>query len=283
MTSAMAQPVRDEVMDTALLQRDDLSYSFTTMTLDSADGQRHYQLWIGRPRQPAPASGYPVLWMLDGNAALAALDAELLERLATGQAPVLVGVGYQTPYRFDFTARTYDYTPLPQGEAGRIDELTGRRIGGANEFLDLLMGPMRSLIESQLPVDERRQAIWGHSYGGLVVLHTLFTRPQAFSDYFAASPSLWWEKGFILDESRQLESKIGDQHKRLLIMRGTHEASRANRPAMDDPQLSIRALEKTLAEIPNLHVDFKEFEGMQHGPMLLASLRYVLSELYLQK
>lgn len=97
-------------MDTSLLQRQDLDYRFTQLDLDSADGQRHYRLWVGKPNRPAPASGYPVLWMLDGNAALGALNSQQLAKLAAGPAPLLVAVGYQTGQRIERAGRTYDYT-----------------------------------------------------------------------------------------------------------------------------------------------------------------------------
>jgi pimeloyl-ACP methyl ester carboxylesterase len=53
------------------------------------------------------------------------------------------------------------------------------------------------------PLDSTRLSLWGHSYGGLFVLHTLFTRPGLFSRYIAASPSLWWQHGLILEEERR--------------------------------------------------------------------------------
>ena len=54
---ALAQPDHEQKMDTSLLQRHDLAYRFTQLDLDSADGQRHYRLWVGKPNQPAPAAG----------------------------------------------------------------------------------------------------------------------------------------------------------------------------------------------------------------------------------
>ena len=57
--AALAAPAPDQPMDRSLLQRQDLPYRFTSLQLDSADGQRHYQLWIGKPLQ-APPLGCPV-------------------------------------------------------------------------------------------------------------------------------------------------------------------------------------------------------------------------------
>ncbi|MQU29929.1 alpha/beta hydrolase, partial [Pseudomonas helleri] len=141
--AAQARPAPDQPMDTSLLQRKDLKYSFSSLLLDSADGQRHYQLWIGRPASAPPKDGYPVVWMLDGNAAMGALDPQLLNTLADGKAPLLVAIGYQTPLRIERNARTYDYTPNRPGAAQQTDPLTEQPSGGADVFLDLLRERMR--------------------------------------------------------------------------------------------------------------------------------------------
>lgn len=195
--AALAKPEREQKMDTSLLQRQDLAYRFSQLDLDSADGQRHYRLWVGKPDRPAPAAGYPVLWMLDGNAALGALDSAQLSKLAAGQAPLLVAVGYQTDQRIDRAGRTYDYTPSVPGQAQQRDPLTGQPSGGVDAFFDLLSQHMRPRVAAVAPIDLQRQTLWGHSYGGLAVLHALFTRPAEFSDYAAASPSLWWRDGVM--------------------------------------------------------------------------------------
>ncbi|MEH3296026.1 hypothetical protein POW16_23310, partial [Raoultella planticola] len=43
-------------------------YHFSVQQFDSADGKRHYRVWTGVPDRSPPPSGYPVLYMLDGNA-----------------------------------------------------------------------------------------------------------------------------------------------------------------------------------------------------------------------
>lgn len=273
---ALAQPEREQKMDTSLLQRQDLAYRFSQLDLDSADGQRHYRLWVGTPNHPAPAAGYPVLWMLDGNAALGALDNQHLARLAAGQAPLLVAVGYQTEQRIERAGRTYDYTPALPGQAEQRDPLTGAASGGVDAFLDLLIERMRPMVAGVAPIDLRRQTLWGHSYGGLAVLHALFTRPEAFSDYAAASPSLWWHDGAIVREAQGLEQRLGNSRPRLLLMRGSEEPANPRVPVRGDMERPARELMAELAKVPGLRVRFERFEGLGHGPMLPASLKKVI-------
>nr|WP_314617117.1 alpha/beta hydrolase [uncultured Pseudomonas sp.] len=277
--AALAQPAREQKMDTSLLQRQDLAYRFSQLDLDSADGQRHYRLWVGKPDRPAPAAGYPVLWMLDGNAALGALDREQLRRLAAGQAPLLVAVGYQTEQRIDRAGRTFDYTPALPGQAEQRDPLTGQPSGGVDAFLDLLTLRMRPMVAELAPIDLQRQTLWGHSYGGLAVLHALFTRPGAFSDYAAASPSLWWHDGAIVREAQGLQQRLGDSRPRLLLMRGGEEPANPRAQVQGDVARPARELAADLAKVPGLQVRFERFEGLGHGPMLPASLKKVIEGL----
>ena len=277
--AAQAQPEREQKMDTSLLQRQDLAYRFSQLDLDSVDGQRHYRLWIGKPDRRAPAAGYPVLWMLDGNAALGALDSAQLQQLAAGQAPLLVAVGYQTEQRIERIGRTYDYTPALPGQTEQRDPLTGQPSGGVDAFLDLLTQRMRARVAEVAPIDLQRQTLWGHSYGGLAVLHALFTRPGAFSDYAAASPSLWWHDGAIVREAQGLQQRLGDSRPTLLLMRGGEEPSNPRAPVKGDVARPARDLATDLAKVPGLQVRFERFEGLGHGPMLPASLRKVIEDM----
>lgn len=275
---ALAQPDRQQKMDTALLQRHDLAYAFSHLDLDAADGQRHYRLWIGQPKRPAPASGYPVLWMLDGNAALSALNSQQLRALADGQAPLLVAVGYQTEQRIERAGRTLDYTPALPGRAEQRDPLSGQPSGGVDAFLDLLTTEMRPLLAQRVPIDPHRQTLWGHSYGGLAVLHALFTRPDAFSDYAAASPSLWWNDGAIIAEAHGLQQRLGPRRVRLLLMRGSEEPASPHGAVRADAGQAAQELLAQLAQVSGLKLRFVRFQGLGHGPMLPASLAQVLRE-----
>ena len=81
---ALAKPAPDQLMDAPVL-REASDYRFSTLELDSADGARHYRIWLGRPLKVSAAN--PVAYLLDGNAAMAALDTELLNRLSHSPAP----------------------------------------------------------------------------------------------------------------------------------------------------------------------------------------------------
>ncbi|ELT0356973.1 catecholate siderophore esterase IroE, partial [Escherichia coli] len=108
-------------------------YHFSATSFDSVDGTRHYRVWTAVPNTTAPASGYPILYMLDGNAVMDRLDDELLKQLSEKTPPVIVAVGYQTNLPFDLNSRAYDYTPA--AESRKTDLHSGRfsrKSGGSN-------------------------------------------------------------------------------------------------------------------------------------------------------
>lgn len=278
-------------------------YHFDRFELDSADGQRHYRVQLARPKAPAPAAGYPLLVMLDGNAAMGALTDEMLAQMAASGRPVAIAtVGYQTDQALDATARAFDYTPPVPGQNPTWDsEARQRRGGGAELFLDLIEQQVLPTVQSRLPVDAARTTLWGHSYGGLFTLYALLTRPTLFARYAAADPSLWWHDAFVLDvEKRALPLPAGRSGALLLMAGGASAvepsepavapwlaANSAGAPAMSDvaaQQANARtrrravvndaapALAKRLSSRADLKVQWLAFPGVGHGAMRAASL-----------
>jgi predicted alpha/beta superfamily hydrolase len=134
---------------------------------------------------------------------------------------VIVGVGYPSDQarrrQFDLTMSVPRST-LP---SNRFDPPYGP-IGGADNFLDFLTGQLRRTIAAKVAVDQHSQALFGHSLGALFVLHTLFTRPDAFQTYVAASPSIWWGDRTILSEMQDYLRQTARQPsaRRLLLTVG---------------------------------------------------------------
>lgn len=277
--AVQARPDLQQPMVAPVLEQTDTGYGFHTLTLDSVDGQRHYRLYIGRPEHSAPAKGYPVVYLLDGNAAVGALDRRLLGQLnASAEPPVIVAIGSTSPLRIDRVARTYDYTPrLESGP--QLDPANGLPSGGADEFLDLLAQRIKPMVQQTVPVDLKQQTLWGHSYGGLLVLHALMTRPGEFSTYASASPSLWWGEGAGLRGLSGLPAMLGSGSANLLLMRGDSEGRGPGaQTGAPNPGAAVRQLLDGVYAVPGLHTRYRIFPGLGHGPMLGASLRYTLGQ-----
>lgn len=254
-------------------------YRFEHFDLDSADGKRHYRVHLGIPKREAPPHGYPALYMLDGNAVLAALREEWLAEADKHGLPLLVMIGYASDLRFDTDARTYDFTPSPHPGVRLFEDDQRRRpAGGAEQFRALIESRIKPQVERLQPVDRERQGLWGHSYGGAFVLDTLFNAPRSFQRYVAVSPSLWWQSGLLLKVEKRLP---GDAEARLVILRGSEEAR--PRAASEMPSARARAMAAVPAEAaremaerlggyPHLRVKYRELSDLGHGPMLSASI-----------
>ncbi len=167
---------------------------------------RNYRILVGEPDGPAPDAGWPVLYLLDGNLlfptahSLARIAGHAGQRLQLASTPPLVvAIGHADERLLHDPARNEDYTP-PAADLSDTGDRSGRAQGGGDRFLDFIEQELRPLIESRLPVDRDRQTLIGHSYGGLLALHALFTRTNAFRNYVAGSPSIWWNHGWILGE-----------------------------------------------------------------------------------
>jgi uncharacterized protein len=186
---------------------------------------RNFEISIARPSAAAPANGYPVMYVLDPSTAFATLVDTVRNQEQMFGPVVVVGVGYASEAEEE--NRTLDLTPptdpanLPAGMPNGWGST-----GGNDAFLSFLVDELKPAIAKAVAVDPGRQALFGHSLGGLFVLHALFVRSDSFDTYIAGSPSIWWGKKAILGEvagfkAAQQSSKV---HRRLLITVGELEA-----------------------------------------------------------
>ncbi len=270
-------------------------YRFERFLLDSADGLRRYRVQVAVPTVPAPAGGFPVAYLLDGNAALMEIPAARLEALSTSpRPPVLAFVGYDNDLRIDADSRAFDYTPRRAGDDGaQLDAIGGRRNGGADAFLDLLEHEVAPRVEAMAPVDPAHRALWGHSYGGVLVLHALFTRPGAFAAYATADPSLWWGGGHLLREEAAVVAWPTPPPRLWLWVGESAQVDDARAPPPGRDPAAVAAMRDARGSVPpeaaarmaerlraaGLPVAFAPMPGLSHGQTLGASLPLLLEAL----
>ncbi len=291
-TVALAQqrnPLQE--MGRTVLDETSPHYRFESFTVDSADGSRRWRVRLGIPQRPAPEAGYPAFWMMDGNAALMEFDQTLLADLHAQPLPqLLVFIGYDNELRIDSPARTRDYTFVADVR-GNADGREDRVGGGADALLEIIERRIRPEVAARIALDPGRQALWGHSLGGLFTLHALYTRGGLFQTYAAGSPSLWWGNGGMLaaPEESFVAHNAGHRARVLLSLGGGEKArdsshrdlgsARVNehlRRIAAAPSDAAEKLAGRLAGVPGLEVEYREFEGLGHGPMFRASLMHAL-------
>lgn len=158
---------------------------------------------------------FPVLYLTDGDSNIghARGTAEFLARNELMPEVILIGILN--------TSRTRDLTPTPGSAAERAAFPTG---GGGERFLDFIERELVPAIDARYrTVPVRIYA--GHSFGGLLGIHALFTRPGLFRAVVAASPSISWDNGILLREARALAAQPSPGPKGLYVTLGEREAS----------------------------------------------------------
>ncbi|MES2498096.1 MAG: alpha/beta hydrolase-fold protein [Pseudomonadota bacterium] len=223
-----------------------------------------YRIMLSFPKGEPPAGGYPVLYILDGNASFASFaeTRRLLEYAGQGKA-LIVGVGYPTDQAYD-ARRTADFLyPVPTREPPAQPQPQLRtKDTGRDRFLDFLTGKLRTEIGKRYRIDLDRQSLFGHSFGGLFALHALYTRPEAFYSIVAASPSLGWNMQDMLREERAFTAGLASgktvRMSRLMLVVGDQDTD-------DDPE-PARALASRLDLLSGygLSTRFRRYDAEIH-------------------
>lgn len=240
-----------------------------------------YRILMSVPDAPAPKQGYPVLYVLDGNAAfpVAAFLARSVasRRDVTGhQPPLVVGIGYPGDRDFDVAARQRDYTPGAQSPHPPATE------GGADHFLDFIDREVKPMVAARYPIDTQRQALFGHSFGGLLALHALLTRPTSFSTYLLSSPSIWWQDKRVLAGWPNLARSAARPRVQISVGALEDDPPKRHYPpevralwAQRPMVMPARHLAHQLRELPgwsDANTVYYELAGENHGPAWLPAM-----------
>lgn len=165
----------------------------------------HYRVQISiLDHPPQSEEGYPVIYMLDGNAYFG-LGKDVIRNqshnmLKTGVDPaIVVGISLDAEESVIRERRFYDFTPPASAYKfpDRMKWKTTGKHGGAEIFLDWLIDELQPKILENYQVQRDKQCLYGHSLSGLFALYSMFKRPEAFQCYLAISPSIWWNEKHI--------------------------------------------------------------------------------------
>lgn len=252
-----------------------------------------WRVWLqmpeSTPEQAPVESGYPALLVLDANAIfpLAAQWARLQQTrpvYVRGDPCIIIGIGHASEALFNSEQRKRDYTPGAPGAQPAE--------GGAEVLLDFLEHTLLADWGPRLRLNPQRLGLFGHSLSGLLVLHALYTRPHLFNDYYAASPSIWWNDAYLLQEqaafvqARAADYRAGGPlHARVHLSAGSlEEPTGQARPSSAPPtgqrhtvRLQItraREMAQQLAALqwPQLQAQFALWPDLTHGDTMMPAL-----------
>ena len=238
---------------------------------------RNFRVYVLAPVEAEPPKhGYPIFYTTDANGMF-----ETLAQTAVVQAhyrpwshvppAILVGIDHDSDDLYH-PARQHDLAP-PRKDGKRKGKK--REDGGADDLLDFILKDLKPRLDKTYRIDHDRQTLFGHSRGGLFVLHTLFTRPKAFQTYVAASPAIWWNDHQLLDSRDEyLEHLKKDAPRpRVMILVGAEETKEMNKDA--------KAMAKALNAGGQPTV-FRRYEDENHisviPPSVSAAVRFALGE-----
>ncbi|MCC9024343.1 alpha/beta hydrolase [Bacillus nakamurai] len=252
----------------------------------SRKGDRVYQIFLSSPLEEPPPSGFPVIYLLDGNSVFGtmaeALRVQSRRPEKTGVVPaVIVGIGYPTDQPFS-AVRHCDFTlPLPESELPVHPKgAAWPEHGGAEEFLSFIEEELKPEVERDYRIDTGRQTIFGHSLGGLFVLQVLLTRPELFQTYIAGSPSIHWNKRFIQEEAERFAARLRDAELDVSVLLAAGEIEKSHKSRIPE---HAKALFSVLSELESkgVRAEYREFEGEGHIsvlPVLISrALRFALN------
>ena len=173
---------------------------------------------------------FPVLYLADGPLHIN-LVGSTMDFLAQGdRMPPLIIVGIAN------TDRTRDMTPSHSDEKSPDGTVTYPTSGGADHFVDFIQNELMPEIERRYRVVPYK-IFAGHSFGALLAVHILITRPDMFQSYIAASPSLWWDNQRTLHQAQDFFAAHAELNKRFFFDLGNE--SKQMRDGFDGLQKTL--------------------------------------------
>ncbi len=251
-------------------------------------GGRTYRIFVSLPQEEPPASGFPVIYLLDANSVFGtmaeALRVQSRRPEKTGVVPaVIVGIGYPTDQPFS-AERHSDFT-MPLSESELPVHPRGAawpEQGGAEAFLSFIEDEVKPAMERDYPIDRGRQTIFGHSLGGLFVLQVLLTRPDMFQTYVAGSPSIHWNKRFIQEKAERLSDRLSAENLQVSVLLAAGEIEKTHKSRIPQHAEALYSLLSGF-EDEGVRAEYSEFEGEGHIsvlPVLISrALRFCLKDL----
>jgi predicted alpha/beta superfamily hydrolase len=236
-------------------------------------------------------SKVPVIYVLDGNSIFLTAT-EILWRSSINSfysgGGIVVGIGYQ-----DIPTENGSlYSSQRNTDLTLSEHEVHAGLGGADTFLRFISDEVKPLVRNQFPdVSIGKEAIFGHSFGGLCVLHALFSG-VVFDAYFAASPSIWWDSRIVEEAVDFCSGEAAGSECSLQLSYGSLEARPTQHPSESEVEFEERrklcverkmgenavVMEKLLRQSKKLRgLSIVEFADEDHCTVVTSALLRALS------
>lgn len=144
---------------------------------------------------------YPVVYLMDSQWDFPLVKSLYGEHYFDGFIPelIIVGVTWGGVNPNPDSLRARDYTPTREARLPQS--------GGADNFLAFMKNELFPFIETNYKADSKSRTLMGCSLGGLFTLYTLFTQPELFAGYAAASPAVGWDREVLYKYEKEFPQK----------------------------------------------------------------------------
>ena len=174
------------------------SLSITSRALSEA---RRINIHVPKGYDASTSTRYPVLYMPDGGIdedfPHVANTVDSLIALGEIRPVIVVGVP-NTERRRDLTGPTRVHS----------DSAIAPHVGGSAAFRQFFRDELIPEIDKRYRTTPERGII-GESLAGLFVVETFLREPRLFDHYIAFDPSLWWNRGALVDSAPALPGTVG--------------------------------------------------------------------------
>lgn len=229
---------------------------------------------------------YPVVYLLDANLYFDIIAATLKKYSDVGLAPsvILVGIGYKDFQTMDSLRNRDDTYPT------EIPEYEMSISGGADKFLAFITNELSPKIDKEYNVDTTRRVLMGHSLGGYFTtyafLQHLTGKTNCFNSYIAASPSIHYNKYWLLDQLKEAAPSKRNQKKTNLYITygGLEDAEGQSDSSIVKPADLTNQLLRLFSMKDSSMVNYKAdiFSNLDHMdtqlPTFIKGLQWALNE-----
>lgn len=217
---------------------------------------------------------YPIIYCLDANAyfdQIRRIVKESLQKKVIKTEPIIVGIGYDNAYFMD-SLRVRDYT-FPQAPSSDSLVISG---GGEN-FYKFLQSELTPYINKNYQADSKNSTIIGHSFGGYFVGYSLLkglNGTPIFKNYVAASPSLWYSNGYLVEQFDSLTiNEVNLDQLSLFLTSGAEELKFGN-------EVYFQSFENSTLSLPIIKLQSKIYPRLDHLSAAIPSFEDAIKDLF---
>jgi predicted alpha/beta superfamily hydrolase len=212
---------------------------------------------------------YPVVYLMDSQWDFSLVTGLYSQYHYDGFIPelIIVGVTWGGEHANYDSLRIRDYSPTKLAQVTIRPEIDGMvflssslpmpQTGGADQFLAFMKQELFPFIESNYKADGKNRTLMGSSGGGVFTLYTLFTQPDMFTGYAAASPYIPWDNDVLYKYEQEFAKKRLPNPVRVYMTVGDVELTRPAFEKFTDTMVARK--------YPSVRLQSKILENTGHG------------------